>query len=115
MAHVLRENGAEGMSGRPIRVVVAEDSYLIREFLSTVLNASAEIELVAVCSNAKELQTAIERWTPEVVVTDIRMPPGHTDEGIRIASSLRDSHPEIGVVVLSQYAEPSYAMALLET
>ena len=115
MAHVLRENGAEGASRSPIRTVVAEDSYLIREFLVAVLNASPEVELLAVCRDGNELQTAIDRWSPEVVVTDIRMPPSDADEGIRIATRLRDSQPDVGVVVLSQYAEPSYALALLES
>jgi DNA-binding NarL/FixJ family response regulator len=113
VVHVLREDGAEG-SRSPIRTVVAEDSYLIREFLATVLGGSPEVELLAVCRNANELETAIDRWRPEVVITDVRMPPSDTDEGIRIATRLRQSHPEIGVVVLSQYAEPSYALALLE-
>jgi DNA-binding NarL/FixJ family response regulator len=72
------------------------------------------VELVAVCRNGQELETAIDRWSPEVVVTDIRMPPSDTDEGIRLATRLRESQPEVGVVVLSQYAEPSYALALLE-
>ena len=99
---------------QPIRVVIAEDSYLIREVLSTALNAAAEVELVAICSNGKELRTAIDIWHPDVVMTDIRMPPSRTDEGIRVAADLRESAPETGVVVLSQYAEPSYALALLE-
>jgi len=98
----------------PIRVVVAEDSYVIREFLTATLSAAAEVELVAVCTNGKELQTAIATWDPDVVLTDIRMPPSGAEEGVRIAASLRDTHPEIGVVVLSQYAEPAYAIRLLE-
>ncbi|MGN6168467.1 MAG: response regulator, partial [Solirubrobacteraceae bacterium] len=114
MAHVLREDGQQ-RARTPIRTVVAEDSYLIREFLVTVLDAASEVELLAVCRNGPELETAIERWSPEVVLTDIRMPPSETDEGIRIAARLRESRPEIGVVVLSQYAEPSYALALLDT
>jgi DNA-binding NarL/FixJ family response regulator len=99
---------------RQIRVVVAEDSYVIREFLTATLSATREVELAAVCSNAKELETAIELWSPDVVLTDIRMPPSGTDEGVRIAARLRDSHPNVGVVVLSQYAEPAYALRLLE-
>lgn len=98
---------------KPITVVVAEDSYVIREFLMGALGSSNEVELVAVCTNGKELQAAVARWHPDVVVTDIRMPPSGAEEGIRIAAALRDSHPEMGVVVLSQYAEPSYALALL--
>jgi len=99
---------------RQIRVVVAEDSYVIREFLTATLSAAADVELVAVCTNGKELLTAISTWDPDVVLTDIRMPPSGAEEGVRIARSLRDTRPEIGVVVLSQYAEPAYALSLLE-
>ncbi len=98
----------------PIRVVIAEDSYLIREILTTTLAAAPEVELVAVCCNGKELKLAIDTWNPDVVLTDIRMPPSGADEGIRVAAELRETHPEVGVVVLSQYAEPAYAVALLE-
>jgi len=97
----------------PIRVVVAEDSYMIREFLTTMLGSAPEVELVAVCSNGKELQTAIKVWSPDVVLTDIRMPPSGAEEGIKIAENLRETAPHLGVVVLSQYAEPAYALALL--
>jgi DNA-binding NarL/FixJ family response regulator len=99
---------------RPIRVVVAEDSYVIREFLTQTLGAAPGVELVAVCTNGKELQTAIDTWELDVVLTDIRMPPSRTDEGTRIAARLRETHPHVGVVVLSQYAEPAYALSLLE-
>jgi DNA-binding NarL/FixJ family response regulator len=98
----------------PIRVIVAEDSYIIREFLTSTLSAAPEVELVAVCCNATELERAIELWSPDVVLTDIRMPPSSADEGIRIAAKLRETAPEVGVVVLSQYAEPAYVLALLE-
>jgi DNA-binding NarL/FixJ family response regulator len=98
----------------PIRVVIAEDSYVIREFVTATLSAAPSVELLAVCSNGNELQQAIEIWDPEVVLTDIRMPPSRADEGVRIASNLRETRPDIGVVVLSQYAEPAYAMSLLE-
>ncbi len=101
-------------STEPIHVVVAEDSYVIREFLTATLSAAAEVELVAVCTNGKELQTAIDTWDPDVVLTDIRMPPSGADEGVRIAASLRETRPDVGVVVLSQYAEPAYAIRLLE-
>lgn len=99
---------------RAVRVAVAEDSYVIREFLTGTLSAAPEIELVAVCTNGKELATAIETWDPEVVLTDIRMPPSGAEEGIRIARRLRSTNPDVGVVVLSQYAEPAYALKLLE-
>jgi DNA-binding NarL/FixJ family response regulator len=108
------EHGTDEAPQTPIRVVLAEDSYIIREFLTTTLNSAAEVELVAVCSNAKELETAIEKWEPEVILTDIRMPPSGADDGIRIAARLRETAPNVGVVVLSQYAEPAYALALLE-
>ena len=97
-----------------LKVVIAEDSYLIREFLTYLLSRSDEVELAAVCSNAKELEQTIDNWHPDVVVTDIRMPPSRSDEGIRIAVRLRETDPDVGVVVLSQYAEPAYAIELLE-
>ncbi len=98
----------------PVRVVIADDSYVIREFLTATLSAAPEIELVAVCTNGKELQRAIEIGDPQVVLTDIRMPPSGAEEGIRIASRLRETRPEVGVVVLSLYAEPAYALGVLE-
>jgi DNA-binding NarL/FixJ family response regulator len=98
----------------PVRVVVAEDSYVIREFLTMALSGAPEIDLMAVCSNGKELETAIGTWHPDVVLTDIRMPPSGAEEGLRVAARLRETSPEIGVVVLSQYAEPAYALGLLE-
>src|SRR5690349_12186163 len=97
----------------PLRVILAEDSYLIREVLTTTLSAVQGLEVVAVCSNGKELEVALRAWSPDVVVTDICMPPSGADEGIRVAAGLRETNPEIGVVVLSQYAEPAYALALL--
>ena len=97
----------------PTRVVVAQASYLVREFLTTLLTAAPEIELAAVCSDADQLRAVIAAEDPDVVLTGIRMPPSGTDEGIRIATRLRETHPKIGVVVLSQYAEPSYALDLL--
>ncbi|MGZ4167025.1 MAG: response regulator transcription factor [Solirubrobacteraceae bacterium] len=99
-------------AGPPIGVVVADDSYMIREFLASALGRAPQVRLLAACSDAKELQQAIDDWAPEVVVTDIRMPPSG-DEGLRVANRLRVSHPGVGVVVLSQYAEPAYALSLL--
>jgi DNA-binding NarL/FixJ family response regulator len=107
-------DGRGPKADEPIRVVVAEDSYVIREFLTQTLSAAPGVELVAVCTNGKELQTAIDTWELDVVLTDIRMPPSRTDEGTRIAARLRETHPHVGVVVLSQYAEPAYALSLLE-
>jgi DNA-binding NarL/FixJ family response regulator len=99
---------------RTIRVVLADDSFLVREALAHVLAASDSVEVVASCADRDSLKHAIEAQRPDVVVTDIRMPPSGTDEGIQVAAELRDTHPEIGVVVLSQYAEPSYSLALLD-
>jgi DNA-binding NarL/FixJ family response regulator len=98
----------------PLRLVVADDSFLIRELLTQILGDAPEVELVEVCSNGKELLAAVARSHPDVVVLDIRMPPSGDNEGIRVAARLRETDPDIGVVVLSQYAEPSYALALLE-
>jgi len=109
----LAEEGA-AKSNHPIRVVIAEDSYLIRESLSQMLGHEPDIEVLAVCADGDELQAKIESLDPKVVITDIRMPPSGGEEGIRIAQRLRRTHPETGVVVLSQYAEPAYALALLD-
>ncbi len=98
----------------PISVVIAEDSYLIRESLSQLLGSDPGIELLDVCRDARELEATIEKLDPDVVITDIRMPPSGGEEGIRIAQRLRQTHPRTGVVVLSQYAEPAYALALLD-
>jgi DNA-binding NarL/FixJ family response regulator len=98
-----------------VRVGIADDSFLIREALTRLLGDIEEIELVAVCADGDELADAIEARHPEVVVVDIRMPPTMTDEGIRLAAQLRETHPEVGVVVVSAHAEPSYALALLES
>jgi DNA-binding NarL/FixJ family response regulator len=97
-----------------VRVILGEDSYLAREGISLALEAIEEIELVASCGEFEELLQAVDRLEPEVVLTDIRMPPSHTDEGIRLANELRRSHPAIGVVILSQHADAIYALALLE-
>jgi DNA-binding NarL/FixJ family response regulator len=97
-----------------IRVALAEDSLIVREGVQQLLASASDIEIVASCGDADSLFDAVEAEAPDVVVTDIRMPPSETDEGIRIAASLRASHPEIGVVVLSQYSDPGYALALLE-
>jgi DNA-binding NarL/FixJ family response regulator len=97
-----------------IRVVVAEDSLLVREGIQKLLEAQPDIEVVALVGDLPALLEAVEADPPDVVMTDIRMPPTGTDEGIRAANQLRETHPELGVVVLSQYADPSYALALLE-
>ena len=95
-----------------IRVVLCDDSFLAREGIARVLESIEDVELVASCVEVNELRAAVEREKPDLVLTDIRMPPTNTDEGIRFALELRSSHPEVGVVVLSQHADPSYAMAL---
>jgi DNA-binding NarL/FixJ family response regulator len=97
-----------------IRLVLAEDHYLVREGLRRLLETQPDIEVRAVCGDLDSLLAAVKAERPDVVVTDIRMPPGDSDEGIRAAEQLRETNPEIGVVVLSQYASPSYVLALLE-
>jgi DNA-binding NarL/FixJ family response regulator len=99
----------------PIRLVLAEDNYLLREGTRRLLETRPELEIAAACGDLDSLLAAVETERPDVVLTDIRMPPTGTDEGIRAAERLRDTHPEIGVVVLSQYAQPAYALALLES
>jgi DNA-binding NarL/FixJ family response regulator len=98
----------------PIRVVLAEDHLIVREGLRRLLEARADLEIAAVCDDLDSLLASIETARPDVVVTDVRMPPGNSDEGIRAAEHLRRTQPDVGVVVLSQYATPSYALALLE-
>jgi DNA-binding NarL/FixJ family response regulator len=97
-----------------IRLVLAEDHYLVREGVRRLLELRPEFEVVAVCSDLGSLLAAVDAERPDVVVTDIRMPPDGTDEGIQAAERLRETNPEVGVVVLSQYANPKYVLALLE-
>ena len=97
-----------------IRVVLGEDSLLVREGVKQLLDIDPEIDVVAAVGDLDSLRDACEREHPAVVVTDIRMPPTNTDEGIRLAGELREAQPEVGVVVLSQYADPIYALALLD-
>jgi DNA-binding NarL/FixJ family response regulator len=99
---------------RPLRVVFADDSYLVREAITHVLAQDPRIALVAICEDGESLRAAIEAEEPDVVLTDIRMPPSGDEEGITVANRLRVTHPEIGVVVVSQYADPRYGLALLE-
>jgi len=96
-----------------IRVVLAEDNTLLREGISRLIEADDEMEVVGVASDLPSLLALVAEHEPGVVVTDIRMPPSGTDEGIQAASWLRDNRPDIGVVVLSQYTAPAYALALL--
>jgi DNA-binding NarL/FixJ family response regulator len=97
-----------------IRVALADDSFLMREAMQQVLARLARVNVVAVCGHGDELLTAVEREHPAVVITDVRMPPSGDEEGIRVARALRLSHPAVGVVVLSQYAEPRYGLGLFE-
>lgn len=93
---------------------MAEDSLLVREGIARLLDAQPEVEVAALVGDLPSLLAAVEADPPDVVLTDIRMPPTGTDEGIQAATALRRTHPDLGVVVLSQYAEPAYALALLE-
>jgi DNA-binding NarL/FixJ family response regulator len=97
-----------------IKVVLAEDSYLVREGVRRLLVTEPDIDLVAVCDDYDSLLSAIGSTEPDVVLTDIRMPPTGTDEGIRAAEWLRQARPAAGVVLLSQYADPAYALTFLE-
>jgi DNA-binding NarL/FixJ family response regulator len=97
-----------------IRLVLAEDHYLVREGLRRLLETRPELEVATACADLESLLAAVDAERPDVVVTDIRMPPGGADEGIQVAARLRETAPEVGVVVLSQYASPAYALALLE-
>jgi DNA-binding NarL/FixJ family response regulator len=101
-------------AGVSLRVVVAEDSLLVREGIRRVLESRPDVEVVATCVDLPGLLAAVAEHRPDVVVTDVRMPPTSSDEGIRAATELRGTHPSTGVLVLSQYAEPGYATALLE-
>jgi len=95
-----------------VRVVLAEDSVLLREGVARLLR-EAGFEVVGQASNADELLLKVRSYSPDVAIVDIRMPPTHTDEGLRAAQEIRERYPGTGVLVLSQYAEPAYAMELL--
>lgn len=97
-----------------LRVVIADDHYLVREGVRRLLEDSGEVEVVAAVGTATELRRSVAQLTPDAVMTDIRMPPGHHMEGIEAAHRIRAEHPDIGVVVLSQHADESYAHELLK-
>lgn len=97
-----------------LRVVIAEDNYLVREGTRRLLEDSGEVEVVAAVGAPDELLDAVERLLPDAVLTDIRMPPGHDMEGIQAAHQIRARHPQVGVVVLSQHADAAYALQLLK-
>jgi len=98
----------------PIRVALGDDSLIVREGVRQLLDSDAAVDVVAAVGDVGTLRDVCDREQPDVVVTDIRMPPTNTDDGIRLAAELRDTHPQIGVVVLSQYDDPVYALALLD-
>jgi DNA-binding NarL/FixJ family response regulator len=98
----------------PIRVALGEDSLIVREGVRQLLSVDPELEIVAAVADLHSLRQACDVEHPDVVITDIRMPPTHTGEGIRLAAELRETHPQIGVVILSQFSDPSYALALLD-
>jgi CheY-like chemotaxis protein len=108
--------GVDQDGDRPpaVRVVLADDSVLLREGIALVLE-HAGFDIVAQSDNADDLLRLVDEHHPEVVVTDIRMPPGHADDGLRAAEEIRRRHPETAILVLSQYAEPAYARELLGT
>jgi DNA-binding NarL/FixJ family response regulator len=95
-----------------MRLVIAEDSVLLREGLARLLE-DAGFEVVAQTGSAQDVMLKVRSYSPDVVIVDIRMPPTHTDEGLRAAQEIREAHPDVGVLVLSQYVEPGYAMELL--
>ena len=97
-----------------IRVVLAEDNYLVREGVRRLIETEDELDLVGVAEDFDGLIAAVDAEKPDVVLTDIRMPPTGTDEGVRAAAQLRETHPETGVVVLSQYVDPQYALELFD-
>ena len=98
---------------RRIRVIVGDDSYLIREAIVQFIAGTPSLELVAMCADGDEIREAVERLRPDVVVTDMRMPPSGNDEGMRISEFLRAEHPSMGVVILTQHDDPKYGRALV--
>ena len=98
-----------------VTIALADDNLIVREGIERILAGRPDVDVVAACGDLPSLLEAVERERPDVVVTDIRMPPTNSDEGIQIAARLRDSHPDVGVVVLSNYSDPSYAIALMES
>jgi DNA-binding NarL/FixJ family response regulator len=97
----------------PLRVTVADEGYLARERIGYLLHTDPRVELVAICDPGDALRSAIAETEPDVVVTGLRMPPSGDGEGIRIATMLRETRPSVGVVILSQYADPRHGLALL--
>jgi DNA-binding NarL/FixJ family response regulator len=105
------------LTGSPVlspQIVIAEDNLLVREGIKALLEISEDIDVVGVCESYESLLESVDTLRPDVVLTDIRMPPSSTDEGIRAANEIRTRYPETGVVVLSQHDEPDYALALFD-
>lgn len=100
--------------GEPLRVIIAEDNYLVREGTRQLLQTSGAVEVIATVGSAEELLHAVDRLRPDAVIADIRMPPHHHMEGIESAHRIRERHPNIGVVVLSQHSDEAYAFELLK-
>src|ERR1051325_9122244 len=98
----------------PIRVVLGDDSLIVREGVRQLLDSDPAVEVVAAVGDVAKLRDVCDRERPDVVVPDIRMPPTNTDDGIRLATELRETHPDVGVVVLSQFDDPVYALSLLD-
>jgi DNA-binding NarL/FixJ family response regulator len=97
-----------------IRLVIADDNLIAREGIQQILATEADLDVVASVGDLPELENAVERERPDVVLTDLRMPPTLSDEGIRFANGMRETNPDVGVIVLSQYEEPGYALTLIE-
>jgi DNA-binding NarL/FixJ family response regulator len=112
--HALATVDSRRVLRTPLRIVLADDSFLVREAITHVLADAEGVEIVATCEDGDALRAAVEAELPDVVLTDIRMPPSNDDEGIAIANALRESHPGMGVVVVSQYADPRYGIALFK-
>jgi DNA-binding NarL/FixJ family response regulator len=111
-AHPRRPQGSRETAAS-IRVLIAEDSYLVREGVRRIVEAQADMEVTGLCDDLHSLLTAVDMLEPDIVLTDIRMPPDNTDEGIRASTLLRESHPGVAVLILSQHDEPEYALGLL--
>ena len=107
-------HGGSMANPETIRVLLAEDSYIVREGVRALIETQPSLELVGTCEDLPSLLAAVDEHRPDVVITDIRMPPDQTDEGVRAAQWMRDAHPGIGVVVLSQYVEEGYAVQLFD-
>ena len=109
----IRADAAEHGIGQPVRVVVADDSVLLREGVASLLRETG-FDIVGQAGTAEELLLKVRSYKPDVAVVDIRMPPTHTDEGLRAAQEIRERYPGVGVLVLSQYVESGYALELLQ-